>query len=99
MSKREGLPAREYLEAVEQSTGGGGSISPSKSFRDGKESRLMSVDDFEHIGEREEEDGGDDDDEYEGLENVRACCDGAHDIGCTCRSCSSLSMPSPRCPS
>ena len=69
MSKRSGTPAAEYLRWAE------GPSSPSK--------------EYEHIP------GGNDDDEldfelhdetlsdegFEGLENVRACCDGRHTVG------------------
>lgn len=40
--------------------------------------RTETLGSFEHIPTDDPEDEGDG---YEGLENVRACCDGAHDIG------------------
>jgi len=69
VGKRSGTPAAEYLKWTERET----PYSPSKSY--------------EHIGEDEDDldfelhgetmsDGG-----FEGLENVRACCDGRHTVG------------------
>lgn len=70
VGKRSGTPAAEYLRWAEREP----PYSPSKSY--------------EHVGGEEEEDldfelheetmsdGG-----FEGLENVRACCDGRHTVG------------------
>lgn len=70
VGKRSGTPAAEYLRWTERET----PYSPSKSY--------------EHVGGEDEEDldfelheetmsdGG-----FEGLENVRACCDGLHTVG------------------
>lgn len=70
MGKRSGTPAAEYLRYG----GAEGPYSPSK--------------DFEHIPSQEEgdlsfelHDGTLSDEGYEGLENVRACCDGRHTVG------------------
>ncbi|KAL0959595.1 hypothetical protein HGRIS_011304 [Hohenbuehelia grisea] len=70
VGKRSGTPAAEYLRW----NGPESPYSPDKSF--------------EHIGARDEEDldfelHGDSrsDDGFEGLENVRACCDGRHTVG------------------
>jgi hypothetical protein len=73
VGKRSGTPAAEYLRWAERD--GPYSPSPSKSF--------------EHIGGRHDEDemdfelhdGALSDGGYEGLENVRACCDGRHTVG------------------
>lgn len=70
VGKRSGTPAAEYLRWTEREP----PYSPSKSY--------------EHVGDEDEEDldfelheetlsdGG-----FEGLENVRACCDGLHTVG------------------
>ncbi|KIP06360.1 hypothetical protein PHLGIDRAFT_515660 [Phlebiopsis gigantea 11061_1 CR5-6] len=70
MGKRSGTPAVEYLRYG----GAEGPYSPSK--------------DFEHIPSQDEgdlsfelHDGTLSDEGYEGLENVRACCDGRHTVG------------------
>ncbi|EMD35304.1 hypothetical protein CERSUDRAFT_116103 [Gelatoporia subvermispora B] len=70
MGKRSGTPAAEYLRLA----GHERAPSPSK--------------DFEHVPGQDDEDlsfelHGDtmSDDGYEGLENVRACCDGRHTVG------------------
>ncbi|KAF7316271.1 PH domain-containing protein [Mycena indigotica] len=73
LGKRSGTPAMEYLRW----TGNGpeSPYSPSKSFVDvpgaGDEDDL----DFELHGDSMEDPG------FEGLENVRACCDGKHTVG------------------
>jgi len=70
IGKRSGTPAAEYLRWTEREA----PYSPSKSY--------------EHVGDEDEDDldfelheetmsdGG-----FEGLENVRACCDGRHTVG------------------
>lgn len=71
MGKRSGTPAAEYLRWAERETPY--SPSPSKSY--------------EHVGAEDEElsfelhDGNMSDDGYEGMENVRVCCDGRHTVG------------------
>lgn len=71
LSKRSGTPAAEYLRW----NGPESPYSPSKSFVDvhggGDEDDL----DFELHGDSRSDDG------FEGLENVRACCDGRHTVG------------------
>ncbi|KAJ7064963.1 hypothetical protein C8F01DRAFT_1128938 [Mycena amicta] len=71
LSKRSGTPAMEYLRW----NGPESPYSPSKSFVDvpgnGDEEDL----DFELHGDSMEDPG------FEGLENVRACCDGKHTVG------------------
>jgi hypothetical protein len=83
MGKRAGTPAQDYLAQLEQDRlrspekrlgeRAAGQMEGRRRPDDGDED-----DDFEHIGT----DDGDEDgtDGYEGLENVRACCDGAHDL-------------------
>lgn len=71
IGKRSGTPAAEYMRW----NGPESPYSPSKSF--------------EHISSRPDADdldfelhgGGPSDDGFEGLENVRACCDGLHTVG------------------
>ncbi|KAF6745032.1 hypothetical protein DFP72DRAFT_1018302 [Ephemerocybe angulata] len=70
VGKRSGTPAIEYLRW----NGPESPYSPTRSFVDvpgGEDSEDL---DFELHGEEEEE-------EFEGLENVRACCDGRHTVG------------------
>ncbi|KAI0792533.1 hypothetical protein C8Q75DRAFT_849873 [Abortiporus biennis] len=69
MSKRSGTPAAEYLRWSERD----GPQSPTKSFEHipGGDDEL----DFELHDETLSDEG------YEGLENVRACCDGRHTVG------------------
>ncbi len=79
IGKRAGTPAAEYLRWAEDAQ-----KSPTRSigsYRQGP-SHTMDDDDYDHI------DGGEEtfelapgDEEYEALENVRACCDGEHDLG------------------
>jgi len=70
VGKRSGTPAAEYLRWTERET----PYSPSKSYEH------VGGEDEEHLDfELHEEtmsDGG-----FEGLENVRACCDGRHTVG------------------
>lgn len=69
MGKRSGTPAAEYLR-----WGGPDPYSPTKSFEHvpgGDDEEL----DFELHDETLSDDG------FEGLENVRACCDGRHTVG------------------
>lgn len=73
VSKRSGTPALEYLRwnrsALPESP-----YSPTKSFVEVEEHGDIDVDlDFEL---HDEIDGG-----FEGLENVRVCCDGRHTVG------------------
>ena len=73
VSKRSGTPALEYLRwnrsALPESP-----YSPTKSFVDVEEHGDVDMDlDFEL---HDETGGG-----FEGLENVRACCDGRHTVG------------------
>lgn len=69
IGKRSGTPAAEYLRW----NGPESPYSPTKSFVDvpGDDEDL----DFELHGRSEDENG------FEGLENVRACCDGRHTVG------------------
>ncbi|KAG7448461.1 uncharacterized protein BT62DRAFT_945930 [Guyanagaster necrorhizus] len=69
IGKRSGTPAAEYLRW----NGPESPYSPTKSFVDvhGDGDDL----DFELHGESDDENG------FEGLENVRACCDGRHTVG------------------
>ncbi|KAK0452337.1 hypothetical protein EV421DRAFT_1967490 [Armillaria borealis] len=69
IGKRSGTPAAEYLRW----NGPDSPYSPTKSFVDvhGDDEDL----DFELHGRSEDENG------FEGLENVRACCDGRHTVG------------------
>ncbi len=71
IGKRSGTPAAEYLRYA----GPEGPYSPTKSFEQsgGGEEDL----DFE-LHDETMSDGG-----FEGLENVRACCDGLHTVGGT----------------
>jgi len=70
VGKRSGTPAAEYLRWTERET----PYSPSRSYEHvgGEEEEDM---DFE-LHEETMSDGG-----FEGLENVRACCDGRHTVG------------------
>jgi Meiotic cell cortex C-terminal pleckstrin homology len=69
MGKRSGTPAAEYLRWAER----GGPYSPTRSY--------------ERVGQQDDEldfelhDGNMSDGGFEGLENVRACCDGRHTVG------------------
>ncbi len=70
MGKRSGTPAAEYLRW----NGPDAPNSPTKSFE-----RIPGQDDADYDFELHEDtmsDGG-----FEGLENVRACCDGRHTVG------------------
>ena len=70
MSKRSGTPAAEYLRWAE------GPSSPTKDYEQipggGENSEEL---DFELHDETLSDEG------FEGLENVRACCDGRHTVG------------------
>ena len=72
VGKRSGTPAAEYLRwAAPESP-----YSPSRSFEQvGNNSQEDAELDFELHGESKSDEG------YEGLENVRACCDGRHTVG------------------
>lgn len=70
VGKRSGTPAVEYLRWNNVDS----PYSPSRSFVDvpGQDEEDL---DFELHGESQSDDG------FEGLENVRACCDGRHTVG------------------
>ncbi|KAF9467802.1 hypothetical protein BDZ94DRAFT_1294718 [Collybia nuda] len=70
IGKRSGTPAVEYLRW----NGPDSPYSPSKSFVDVPHHDEDDLD-FELHGDAMSDDG------YEGLENVRACCDGRHTVG------------------
>lgn len=72
VGKRSGTPALEYLRW----NGPESPYSPTPDFADlaGEQEQDSEELDFELHGEDEEE-------EFEGLENVRACCDGRHTVG------------------
>lgn len=73
-AKKAGTAAEEY--GRRRSTMGYSSPGSVKTFSDyGGEESLEVV----HRDEIPDGLGGDEDDEYEGLENVRACCGGKHD--------------------
>lgn len=84
MSKRAGTPAQDYLAQLEHDR----LRSPEKKLGQRAASRDQALaspvdgggddDDFEHIGGEDAEE--DADGSFEGLENVRACCGGAHDL-------------------
>lgn len=72
VGKRSGTPAAEYLRwAAPESP-----YSPTQSFE-----RVMSNGQDEDDLEFELHAGSQSDDGFEGLENVRACCDGRHTVG------------------
>ncbi|KAI0254640.1 hypothetical protein BJV78DRAFT_934674 [Lactifluus subvellereus] len=71
IGKRSGTPAAEYLRYP----GPDGPYSPSKSFEQVRGGVGDDDCDFE-LHEETMSDGG-----FEGLENVRACCDGMHTVG------------------
>ncbi|KAL7417325.1 meiotic cell cortex C-terminal pleckstrin homology-domain-containing protein [Mrakia frigida] len=86
VSKRNGTAAREYLEHVEHDN----LQSPTKSMKAASfrskasgnpydRQQYEEQDEFEHIGGAEDAD--EDEEGYEGLDNVRACCGGIHDVG------------------
>lgn len=72
VGKRSGTPAAEYLRwAAPESP-----YSPTRSFEHvGGNNQEDAELDFELHGESKSDEG------YEGLENVRACCDGRHTVG------------------
>lgn len=74
MSKRSGTPALEYLKW----NGPESPYSPTRSFVDveGQEEEDEDLDFELHEHDESLSDGG-----FEGLENVRACCDGRHTVG------------------
>jgi hypothetical protein len=84
LGKRPGTPAAEYLRLG--SYMGPGSQSPTKSIRSlaGRRQDMSLYDDEGDYENVEELANGEfevhEDDEFEGLENVRACCDGEHDL-------------------
>jgi hypothetical protein len=71
IGKRSGTPAREYLRW----TGPESPYSPTKSFEHIPRHNDHDELDFELHGDERS------DDAFEGLENVRACCDGRHTVG------------------
>ncbi|KAI0295749.1 hypothetical protein BC826DRAFT_1097161 [Russula brevipes] len=71
IGKRSGTPAAEYLRYP----GPDGPYSPTKSFDQARDIGGNEGLDFE-LHEETMSDGG-----FEGLENVRACCDGLHTVG------------------
>ncbi|CDZ98352.1 Pleckstrin homology-like domain [Phaffia rhodozyma] len=73
-SKRTGTPAHEFLANREEQR----QLSASLDKPTEGTNMIGTADSFEHI---DPDDDDDDEDEYEGLDNVRACCGGAHDIG------------------
>jgi hypothetical protein len=72
LGKRSGTPAAEYLRWA----GPESPYSPSKSF-----DQVLPHDLDELDFELHAEGGGMSEDGFEGLENVRACCDGRHTVG------------------
>ncbi|KDQ07330.1 hypothetical protein BOTBODRAFT_610523 [Botryobasidium botryosum FD-172 SS1] len=80
VGKRIGTPAAEYIRWAGQDA-----QSPTKSIKSlpryGAQASFDDDGDYENV---EHQDGDlelHEDDAYEGLENVRACCDGEHDLG------------------
>lgn len=79
VGKRAGTPAAEYMRWNPPE-----SQSPTKSTRAYQQQSHDDSMDFENIEYDEHDDGfvpTEPDPGFEGLENVRACCDGAHDLG------------------
>lgn len=70
IGKRAGTPAAEYLRWH------GEPGSPSSAYHPMTDNAAIDDDVDFHIHEHDPEKDG-----YDGLENVRACCDGAHDVG------------------
>jgi hypothetical protein len=73
IGKRSGTPAVEYLRW--NSTTADSPYTPSKSFEQ------VTVDDDDDLDFELHQDTLSDDGGFEGLENVRACCDGKHTVG------------------
>lgn len=73
LGKRTGTPAAEYLRWVTPES----PYSPTRSFEQVMSGNAREEEelDFELHGESQSDDG------FEGLENVRACCDGRHTVG------------------
>ena len=71
IGKRAGTPAAEYLRWH-----GGEPGSPGSAYHLMPDNAAIDDNVDFHIHERDPEKDG-----YDGLENVRACCDGAHDVG------------------
>lgn len=71
LGKRTGTPAAEYLRWTTPES----PYSPTRSFE-----QVLSGQDNEEL-EFELHGGSQSDDGFEGLENVRACCDGRHTVG------------------
>lgn len=79
VGKRAGTPAAEYMRWNPPE-----SQSPTKSIRAYQQHAQDDSFDFENVDHDDYDDGfipTEVDPEFEGLENVRACCDGAHDLG------------------
>ena len=71
IGKRAGTPAAEYLR-----WNGGEPASPSTPYHQMPDNAAYDDDLDFHVHDHDPERDG-----FEGLENVRACCDGAHDVG------------------
>jgi hypothetical protein len=77
VGKRSGTPAMEYMRWSERDVGSPYSPTPDRSFEHVGDDLGDDEDlDFELNEDEVGSDGG-----YEGLENVRACCDGRHTVG------------------
>lgn len=76
VGKRAGTPAAEYMRWNSEAQ------SPTKSTR-AYQQQSHDETSFDHMDYDQDDDGfiPIDDPGFEGLENVRACCDGAHDLG------------------
>lgn len=73
--KRAGTPAAEYLEATSEF----GSPTSRRFYENSDMTRSASILSVENMP-TEEGDGDDENGTYEGLENLRACCDGRHSL-------------------
>lgn len=71
IGKRAGTPAAEFLRWSERDT----PVSPEKTFDESRDEEEEEDLDFE-FNDETLSDGG-----FDGLENVRACCDGRHTVG------------------
>ena len=72
LGKRAGTPAAEYLRWVAPES----PYSPTRSFEQGMSGNAQEHEELEFELHGEQSDDG-----FEGLENVRACCDGRHTVG------------------
>jgi len=75
LGKRPGTPAAEYLRWADEAQ------SPTKSIRRFRPDEQPEQEDYENAEGAEETFELAEAEQFEGLENVRACCDGAHDLG------------------